>query len=151
MTAAYAPAALPDPVTHPALYAGVLPRRALAWGIDMVLTGLLSAMILPFTAFLALWFFPALFFVSGFFYRWATLAMGSATPGMAISGITIVRDDGAPLTGATAFWHTGIYSLSILMMPLHLISLVLMATGARGKSLGDHVLGTTAINQRSLY
>jgi len=48
---------LPDPATKPQFYDGVLSKRAAAWGIDVVLVGIICVIIVPFTAFTALFFF----------------------------------------------------------------------------------------------
>jgi len=73
---------LPDPHRSAEFYDGIPTKRLLAWVVDTVLIGLVSVLVLPFTAFTALFFFPALMLVVGFAYRWFTLAGGSATWGM---------------------------------------------------------------------
>jgi uncharacterized RDD family membrane protein YckC len=139
--------ALPDPDRDPAFYDGVNPRRALAWLIDVVLIALISALIVPFTAFAALFFFPFLMLVAGFLYRWATLAAGSATWGMRMMAIELRERDGGRLSGGTAFWHTLGYSLSVAVFPAQLISCLLMLLLGRGQGLTDALLGTAMINR----
>lgn len=63
---------LPDPSTHADFYAGIRTKRLIAWVLDMVLIAVLSSLLLPFTAFAALFFFPFFMLVIGFFYRWFT-------------------------------------------------------------------------------
>jgi uncharacterized RDD family membrane protein YckC len=145
--AAATPHGLPDPVTEAAFYDGVTFKRAIAWLVDVVLIAVISALVVPFTAFTALFFFPFLMLVLGFLYRWATLAGGSATWGMRLMGIEIRERDGQRLTGTTALLHTLGYSVSVAMAPLQLISVVLMVVGGRGQGLTDMVLGTAAINR----
>ncbi|MEL7167024.1 MAG: RDD family protein, partial [Pseudomonadota bacterium] len=70
---------LADPVTQPQFYAEVAPKRLFAWIIDTILIAAMCLLILPFTAFLALFFFLGLMGVVGFVYRVATLTGGSAT------------------------------------------------------------------------
>ena len=139
--------ALPDPDTAPAFYRGVAVKRALAWVIDVTLVALLCVLVLPFTAFTGLFFFPLLMLVVGFFYRWATLAGGSATWGMRLMSIEIRDLHGARLTGGTALLHTAGYTVSVVTAPLQLVSMIAMLLTPRGQGLTDMVLGTTAINK----
>lgn len=138
---------LPDPARHAAFYDGVPMKRALAWLIDGFIAGVVTALIVPFTAFVALFFLPAMFLIVSFLYRWATLANGSATLGMRVMGIRLLDSEGHDLTSATAFGHTLIYTVSMAMVVPQLISIVLMGTDARGQGLGDIALGTVMINR----
>ena len=49
---------LPDPMTEAAFYDGVAVKRALAFLVDAALILGLGLIVLPFTAFTALFFFP---------------------------------------------------------------------------------------------
>ena len=138
---------LPDPSTQPEFYQGVVFKRGLAWVIDAILIAILSALVLPFTAFTGIFFFPGLMLVMGFFYRWFTLTGGSSTWGMRLMSIELREADGGRFSGSTAFWHTAGYTFSILVAPLQLISVLLMFVTSRGQGLTDHLLGTTAINR----
>lgn len=130
----------------PRQFSGVPLKRGLAWVFDVVLIAVLCTLILPFTAFTGIFFFPFLMLVVGFIYRWFTIAGGSATWGMRIMGIELRDNDGAKLTSGLALAHTFGYSISVALPPLQLISIVLMLVTARGQGLTDHLLGTTAIN-----
>ncbi len=130
----------------PQLYAGVTIKRGIAWIFDVILIAMLCALILPFTAFTGLFFFPALMLFVGFIYRWFTLASGSSTWGMRLMGIRFRDHRGAPLTSGLALAHTAGYTISIAVAPLQLISVVLMLVTPRGQGLTDHLLGTEAIN-----
>lgn len=138
---------LPDPAREPDFYRGVSGKRAIAWLLDVVLIAVISALIVPFTAFAALLFFPFLMLTIGFLYRWATLAGGSATWGMRLMAIELRQADGGPLTGRTAFLHTLGYTVSVAIAPLQLISAILMVALGRGQGLSDMILGTAAINR----
>ena len=138
---------LPDPARHAAFYDGVPMRRALAWVIDGIIAGVITAIIVPFTAFIALFFLPVLFLVVSFLYRWATIANGSATLGMRVMGIRLLDREGHDLNSATAFGHTLIYTISMAMVIPQLVSIALMGTNARGQGLGDMTLGTIMINR----
>ena len=138
---------LPDPTRNAGFYAGVPFKRAVAWVFDMVLIGVLAALIVPFTAFTGLFFFPFLMLVVGFFYRWFTLSGGSATWGMRLMSIELREADGGRFSSQTALLHTLGYSVSVAMAPLQLISVILMLVTERGQGLTDVILGTTALNR----
>ncbi|WP_281992215.1 RDD family protein [Sulfitobacter geojensis] len=138
----------PDPDTQPQFYDAVPTKRLVAWILDMILIAVLCLIIVPFTAFTGLFFFPFLMLVVGFLYRVATLAGGSATWGMRLMSLEIRRGDDHPLDGTTAFLHTLGYSVSFAIPVLQLISIVLMLTSARRQGLTDMVLGTVALNKR---
>jgi uncharacterized RDD family membrane protein YckC len=136
----------PDPERHAEFYAGVLPKRLVAWVFDMVLIALVTALIVPFTAFTALFFLPALFVTVGFLYRWATLSGRSATWGMRLVRIEFLDRYGRRFDMATAFLHTLGYSVSMAFAIPQIVSVVLMLSSSRGQGLTDHVLGSVAIN-----
>lgn len=138
---------LPDPDRHAEFYADVPVKRALAWAVDTVLITLLTALIVPFTAFTALFFLPVLFLAVSFAYRTTSLARRSATPGMRLMAIEFRDQSGQPFDLNTAFWHTLAYSLAIAFVLPQILSAVLMLTGARGQGLGDLALGSVAINR----
>ena len=138
---------LPDPVREPAFYRGVATKRALAWVVDVGVTFAACLLLLPFTAFTALFWWPLLWLAVSFLYRWGTLASGSATWGMRLMAITLRERDGGRLAPATAFAHTLGYTVSIAVVPLQLVSVALMAGLGRGQGLTDLLLGTAAMNR----
>jgi len=140
---------LADPITQPQFYRDVAAKRFFAWVIDTIIVALVSLLIVPFTAFVAAFFFLALMGVVGFMYRVITLATGSATWGMRMMAIEIRDRHGAQLDLGQAFLHTVGYTVSWAVAPLQLISIVLMATSNRGQGLTDVVLGTAAINRKA--
>ena len=137
---------LPDPLTKPQFYTGVLAKRAAAWVFDVVLVGILCVIIVPFTVFTALLFFPFLMLVVGFIYRWFTIASESSTWGMRLMGIELRDHDGLRLDSQSTLMHTAGYSFSMAMAPLQLVSVLMMLLSDRKQGLTDHLLGTTAIN-----
>lgn len=139
---------LADPVRQPEFYASVAVKRGIAWVIDTALIVILCLLILPFTAFTGIFFFPMLILVIGFAYRVVTITGGSATLGMHFMSIEFRREDGTRFDLSTAFWHTMGYSISWAFAPLQLVSAVLMMASPRGQGLTDHVLGTAALNKR---
>lgn len=138
---------LPDPNTQAYFYQGVAGKRAMAWLVDLALILALCLIILPFTGFLALFFFGALFLFVGFLYRWTSIARHSATPGMRLMGIEFRNAQGLQFDSGTAFVHTLGYSLSVALCVPQLISIALMLLTPRGQSLTDHILGTAAIHR----
>lgn len=141
---------LPDPSTKPQFYEGILTKRALAWVIDVVLIALLCLLVLPFTAFLAIFIFPLLMLVTGFVYRWFTIAGKSSTWGMRMIGIELRDADGLRLQYGTTLAHTFGYTVSVAIAPLLLISILMMLMTDRKQGLTDHILGTTALNRPAL-
>ncbi|MEO0371502.1 MAG: RDD family protein [Pseudomonadota bacterium] len=138
---------IPDPVTQPEFYQDIPTKRAMAWVIDSVLVLLLCLLILPFTAFLALFFLPLLWWGVSFVYRVVTISKGSATLGMRVMSIEFRTGTGDRFDLALAFKHTTGYSFSLIFMPLHVISVISIIASERRQSLIDHVLGTVAINK----
>jgi uncharacterized RDD family membrane protein YckC len=141
--------ALPDPDRHAEFYDGVALKRGLAWLVDTAIVAALTALIVPFTAFTALFFLPLLWLTVSFVYRVATLSGGSATPGMRLMSIEFLTWRGERFDFATAFLHTLGYTLSISTLLVQIVSIALMLTSARGQGLTDMVLGTVAINRPS--
>ena len=138
---------LPDPVHDAEFYTGVATKRALAWVVDVTVVAIFCVVILPFTAFTGLFFFPFLMLTVGFLYRWFTIAGRSATWGMRLFNIELREMTGARLSSGNAFLHTLGYTISVVTAPLQLISAAMMAVTPRGQGLSDHLLGTTAINR----
>src|SRR5690606_16075884 len=138
---------LPDPETQGGFYADVASKRFFAWIIDILLIGLLTALTLPFTLFIGVFFLPLIFGVLSFMYRVVSLANWSATPGMRVTSIEFRTGRGARFDLAAAFLHTLGYAMSVAIFPLQMISIVLMLTSARAQGLTDHVMGSAAINR----
>ena len=142
--------ALPDPDMQPEFYRDVPLKRLMAWVVDALVTLLGCVVILPFTAFTGIFFFPLLFLFVGFAYRTITIANGSATWGMRLFSIELRRADGTKLDAGCAFAHTLGYTLSWFVPVFQLISVIMMASTWRGQGLSDHVLGTVMLNRRAL-
>ncbi|WP_128254081.1 RDD family protein [Falsirhodobacter deserti] len=138
---------LPDPERHAEFYDGVPMKRGLAWLVDITLIFIATMIIVPLTAFTALFFYPLLFVAVGFVYRWWSLSRRSATPGMRLFGIEFLNRDGQRLDGGEALLHVLGYMLSMGTLLVQLLSVVLMLTTRRGQGLTDLVLGTVAINR----
>ena len=141
---------LPDPITQSSFYENVPAKRLLAWVFDAVFVLILSVVVLPFTAFLGLFFLPLLWLVVGFAYRVITTTNGSATWGMRIASIELRNSAGTRLNLGEATLHTLGYSVSIGTFLIQAASIVLMCASLRGQSLTDHILGTVMLNKQAL-
>jgi len=140
---------LPDPERQPEFYADVASKRLVAFIVDTILIIVISLLIVPFTAFTGLFFFPVLMAVVGFAYRVVTIARGSATWGMRLMAIEFRASDGQRFDLGLAFAHTLGLTISFGLPILQVISIVLMLTGPRGQGLSDLVLGSVAVNRRA--
>ncbi len=138
----------PDPDLHPQFYAGIAGKRLMAWIVDVTLVIVFCLLILPFTAFTGLFFFPFLTLVVGFAYRVATLTSGSATWGMRLMAMELRDHRDRPFDFMTALLHTIGYSLSMTVTIIQVVSVVLICTTARRQSLTDMALGTVPVNRR---
>ena len=142
-------ARLPDPDRQPEFYADIPVKRLVAWLIDVALVAVLCLLVLPFTAFTGIFFFPFLMLAVGLAYRTLTIAGRSATWGMRLMAIELRDRRGERLDGGQALLHTAGYTISIAVPLLQVISVVLMLTGARRQGLTDLVLGTVMLNRRA--
>jgi len=142
---------LPDPDRDRQFYDGVRTRRLIAWVVDLAIILLIGVPLATLFGLMTLGFgfaiFPLIVAVVGFFYRTATLAGGSATWGMRFTGIELRRGDGTRFDLTTALLHTALYTLCISVVVLQVISCFTILGTRYRQSLGDMVLGTTAINR----
>ncbi len=139
--------ALPDPELNPEFYADTPTKRFFAWLVDGVMIFVVTLLVLPFTAFTGLLFYPLLWLVISFAYRTITLASGSATWGMRLMSLEMRTYRGERFGLGEAFAHTLIYTIAISTFLVQVLSVVLMLTTPRRQGLGDHLLGTVAINR----
>ncbi len=140
---------LPDPETQPEFYADVPAKRLVAFVVDTLVILGLSLVVVPFTAFAGLFFFPLLMAAVGFAYRVVTIARASATWGMQLVAIEFRARDGGRFDLGLAFAHTLGLAISFGLPLLQVVSIVLMLTQPRGQGLSDLVLGTVAVNRRA--
>ena len=140
---------IPDPVTQPEFYADVPVKRLIAWVVDTIIVAVICLLILPFTAFTGIFFFPLMMLVVGFIYRVLTIAGGSATWGMSLVAIEFRTQTGRPFEFGMAFLHTLGFSISCAVFLIQIASMVLMIATPRAQGVTDHLLGTVAINKRA--
>ena len=143
------PSGLPDPDYHAEFYTDVPSKRLMAWVIDTVLIAAVVFLISLTGFLLPLLIFPVLFALVAFLYRWWSIAARSATPGMRFMAIELLDRDGRAFDGTTAFLHTAGYTVSVVTVPLQLISIIMMLTTPRRQGLTDIILGTAAVNRRA--
>ena len=142
---------LPDPEMQAEFYADVPMKRLVAWLADTVLIALISLLIVPFTAFTGLFFFPLLMLAVGFAYRVITITNRSATWGMRLMAIEFRAANGERFGLGLAVAHTLGLSISFAMPLLQVVSIILMLTTARKQGLTDHLLGTVALNRAAAF
>jgi uncharacterized RDD family membrane protein YckC len=144
-------AGLPDPERDRQFYEGVPLRRLAAWFIDVAVILAIGVPVAVFFGLATLGFgfalFPLVVAGVGFLYRTATIAGGSATWGMRVTGIEFRRGDGTRFDLPTALAHTAIYMVCISVFVLQLISCATIVGTRYRQSLADLILGTTAINR----
>jgi uncharacterized RDD family membrane protein YckC len=144
-------AGLPDPEHDRQFYDGVPARRLVAWFIDLAIVLAIGVPVAVVFGVMTLGFgfalFPIVMGGIGFLYRTATIAGGSATWGMRVTGIEFRRGDGSRFDLVTAFLHTAIYAVALSVIVLQLISCVAILATRYRQSLPDIILGTTAINR----
>lgn len=138
---------LPDPDYEAELYQDVPSKRLIAWVIDVVLISMIVAVMVVLSIGIALIFLPFLYFCTSFVYRWLTIAAGSATPGMRLMAIELRTREGQRFDATEALLHTAGYAISVVTVPLQLISIVMMLTTPRRQGLTDTIMGTAAINR----
>lgn len=138
---------LPDPVEQEAFYRDVPTKRAIAWLVDVVITVVLTVIAVPFTLFTALFYLPVLYLLVAIIYRSASMAAGSATLGMRLTGIVVLDRNGERLDPISAILHTLGYVVSMSMVIPQLISIAMMLTSEKRQGLSDLVLGTVALNR----
>ncbi|MBC7737826.1 MAG: RDD family protein [Candidatus Saccharibacteria bacterium] len=142
--------AYPDPIQQSSFYADVPLKRAVAWVFDTVLIGLLVALLIPLTGFLALFFLGGLYVGVSFLYRWIGLARHSATMGMRLMGLEFRDAAGYRIGAGAGFAHVLLYALSVAFVVPQILSVVMICMTRRGQSLTDLVLGVVLVNRSAM-
>ena len=138
----------PDPVRAPQFYSSVPSKRLIAWIIDTLITLAMTAVIIPFTAFIGLFFLPVIALIVSFAYRTLTISSGSATWGMRMMSIELRDANGERFDFSQALLHTIGYWLCTAFFIVQIVSIIMMLGTARGQSLTDMALGSVMINRR---
>ena len=140
---------LPDTIAQAAFYETVPTNRLFVWILDAAIILGICLVVLRFTGFLGIFFWPLMWLVVGFAYRTITIANRSATWGMRLVSIELRNRTGARLDLTKAIFHTLGYIISIGIFLLQAVSIVLICASMRGQSLTDHVLGTVMLNKQA--
>ena len=138
---------LPDPAQDPTYYADLIPKRALAWAVDVVVTlvGLILSLIV--TAGLALFVFPLVWIALAIAYRYVMLTRYDATLGMMLAALRLRRLDGTRPSPTVCFWHAAIYSGAMASLLGQIASVALLLTTPYRQGLNDLILGTTMVHR----
>lgn len=139
---------LPDPERQAGFYEGVIAKRGVAWVADIILIGIVTAVISTVTI-VGLFFIPVIWLVVGFLYRWMTISGGSATWGMRLMAIELRDAEGMRLSPVQAMLHVLGYMVAMSMVIVQIGSVILMFVDERGRGLTDMVLGTVMLNRRA--
>lgn len=139
--------ALPDPDHDRAFYDGVPAKRLFAWVVDVILVTAVTFLLGLLTLSVLWWVWPLTFIAVNFLYRAGSIAAWSATPGMALMNIELRGAMGGRLTGGEAMLHTLAYMVATGFVILQLISVGMIALGARHQGLHDLLIGSVAINR----
>jgi uncharacterized RDD family membrane protein YckC len=67
--------------------------------------------------------------------------------GMQLMAIELREADGLRLSMTTALLHTLLYTVSVVFVPLQVLSVAIMIARGRGQGLTDVILGTAMINR----
>lgn len=138
---------LPDPQYDHAFYDGVPAKRLFAWVVDVILVTMLTFLLGLLTFSLLWWVWPLVFLSVDFLYRAGTIARGSATLGMRLMNVELRGPTGARLSQGEAVLHSLAYLVAMSMVLLQIISVLMMAMGARHQGLHDMLIGSAAINR----
>lgn len=148
-----------DPVSEPALYDGVLTRRALAFLIDVVILAIPVAVVSVVLFLFAIvtlglgW--PLLWLISPASAIWAIVYYGAslggphaATPGMRLLGIRMMTLNGGEPYFLLGAGHAILYWLSITLLSPFVV--LVAPFNRRRRLLHDFVLGTVFVNDRPM-
>lgn len=141
---------LPHPESQAEFYADIPLKRFLAFIVDTILIVVITILLIPLTAFTALFFLGFLCLIVNFAYRTLTLASRSATPGMRLMAIEFRTHHGERFDLGTAFVHTLLFTVSMSMVLPQVFSVILMLISERRQGLSDMLMGTAAINRAAL-
>lgn len=144
---------LPDPETAPELFEGVLTRRVVAFGIDIVilaavmaLAALIGTFFGIFTLGLGFLAMPLILLMSIVLYYGATLGSPRrATIGMQVMDLVLTPTRGLPLDGWKAFAHPLLYWLTCWVLPP--FSLLVALFTPRRQLLHDLFLGVLMVRR----
>jgi uncharacterized RDD family membrane protein YckC len=143
---------LPDPVTAPELFEGLLTRRVIAYFIDLILIGIITGVLILFGAILGFVTFGLAWLsipIAGplailFYYAVSLGSTRRATYGMAAMDLVLTPTRGLPLDGWQAIIHPIVFWITIwVAWPLLLLGLFT----PRRQLLHDLITGTLMLRR----
>lgn len=138
---------LPDPAIDPGYYRDLLPKRFLAWVVDLIVTLVLVLAVMVLTLFFAMLIFPLVWSAIAIAYRYVLLTRHGATWGMMLAALRLRQLDGTPPPPVLCFWHAAIYAASMTTVLGQIASVALMLTTPYRQGLNDLILGTTMVHR----
>lgn len=138
---------LPDPARDPGYYADLVPRRALAWVVDVLVTLALLLAVLVLTLLIAAFAFPLVWIAIAIAYRYVMLTRYDATLGMMLAGLRLRRLDGSRPEPVRILWHAALYSAAMATVVGQIASVALLLTTPYRQGLNDLILGTTMVHR----
>lgn len=138
---------LPDPRDDPAYYTDLLPKRFLAWMVDVVVTAVALVVVLILTLGVAAFIFPLVWMMLAIAYRYVMLVRYDATLGMMLAALRLRHLDGTRPLPQTCLFHAGIYSVAMATVLGQLASVGLMLITPYRQGLNDLLLNTTMVHR----
>lgn len=138
---------LPDPADDPGYYADLVPKRALAWVVDVVVTLIALILVLVLTLFLAAPLFLLVWAALAIAYRYVMLTRYDATLGMMLASLRLRHLDGRQPTSTVYFWHAAIYSGAMATFVGQIASVAMILTTPYKQGLNDLVMQTTMVHR----
>jgi uncharacterized RDD family membrane protein YckC len=148
-----------DPVTNPELFEGVLPRRVIAWIIDLVILSvpilILAAFIVAATiatlglaailfALLSPLFWPLIVIWAVCYYGFTLGSPASATIGMRVMDLEMRTWYGSPAYFVLGAVHAIVFWITVSFLTPFILLVALF--NDRGRLLHDMLVGTVIIN-----
>lgn len=138
---------LPDPNIETSYYGDLLPKRFLAWCVDVVVTVVALVLVLILTLGLAAFIFPLIWAALAIAYRYVMLVRFDATLGMMLASLRLRKLDGTRPPPMVCLWHAAIYSGAMASVMGQIASVALMVTTPYRQGLNDLILGTTMVHR----
>ncbi len=138
---------LPDPALDPGYYADLLPKRLMAWVVDLIATLIMMLVVLVLTLGLIAFAFPLVWAAIAIAYRYVLLSRYGATLGMMLAALRLRHLDGTRPLPATCFLHAAIYSGCMASVIGQIVSVAMLMTTPYRQGLNDLILATTMVHR----
>lgn len=138
---------LPDPALEPGYYSDLLPKRFLAWVVDVAVVFVIVALLVVMSLALAFFILPFLWAAVAVGYRYVMLTRYDATLGMQLAALRLRHLDGTKPQPLTCLLHALIYSGTMVSVLGQVASVALMLTLPYRQGLNDLLLSTTMVHR----